>query len=228
MKLKNLTGEKFGSLKVVKRAENINGRVAWVCLCDCGNYKTLRGGDLTTGAIKRCGHEKGKVGYIFEEETVIIKTPSENKFIIDRDDYVKIKEYNWTETGKGYLTASQKGKIIYLHRYIMDVIDGKEVDHINHNTYDNRKSNLRICNRNENARNLKIYSTNKSGVTGVFLRNGKWIAEIKLNQKKIYLGRFSNFKDAVKARYEAELKYFGEFRNSNNDDYIFKILNNET
>lgn len=59
-KLIDLTGQRFGRLTVVERAENYvapNGRQAarWVCLCDCGNKTTVVGGDLRTGRTKSCG-----------------------------------------------------------------------------------------------------------------------------------------------------------------------------
>ena len=85
------------------------------------------------------------------------------------------------------------------------------VDHINHNKLDNRKENLRICEHQENTYNKGLCSTNTSGVTGVTwdkLRN-KWIAHIKGKN----LGRFNTKEEAIKVRKQAEIEYFGEFRN---------------
>lgn len=55
-KLVNLTGERFGKLTVIKRAENAKGGISrWECQCDCGNKKIVRGNDLKRGSVKSCG-----------------------------------------------------------------------------------------------------------------------------------------------------------------------------
>lgn len=55
-KLIDLTGKKFGRLTVLKRSpENINRKPAWVCQCECGNIKIVRGSDLKEGKTKSCG-----------------------------------------------------------------------------------------------------------------------------------------------------------------------------
>ena len=74
------------------------------------------------------------------------------------------------------------------------------VDHINHDKSDNRKSNLRIVTSSQNNINRKRLSSNTSGKTGVFQRgdSGKWRAFINVNKKKINLGTFADFDEAVK------------------------------
>ena len=63
--------------------------------------------------------------------------------------------------------------------------------------------------------NTKIKSSNTSGTKGVWwnAKREKWIAEIMIDNKKYYLGEFINKEEAIKTRKEAEIKYFGEFRN---------------
>ena len=87
----------------------------------------------------------------------------------------------------------------------MNCPDDKVVDHINHNTFDNRKQNLRICTSFSNCQNI---ITNKSGKPGVSqYRDGKWIATLKDKGRKIYLGRFESFMEAKRVRELAEIKY---------------------
>lgn len=109
-----------------------------------------------------------------------------------------------------YFQHRTKQGIIEMHRFIMNFPKGKYVDHINHNTLDNRKCNLRICNNGDNLRNGKIRTNNKSGYNGIYFdkNRNKWLAEIKVNYKKIFLGRYVNIEDAIKTRKEAEKKYF--------------------
>ena len=79
---------------------------------------------------------------------------------------------------------------------------------------DNRINNIRLATNNQNGKNLKIKSNNKSGYSGVFFDkdNNKWRANIKVNYKQIYLGRFNLIEDAILARKNAEIKYYGEWR----------------
>ena len=79
--------------------------------------------------------------------------------------------------------------------------------------YDNRKCNLRKVNNGQNMRNSILYSSNTSGVKGTSLdkRLNKWHSYITINKHRITLGYFKDFDEAVRARKEAEEKYFGEF-----------------
>jgi hypothetical protein len=63
--------------------------------------------------------------------------------------------------------------------------------------------------------NKRLLDSNISGVAGVRFENKKWVAYIKVNYKKIWLGAFDNFEDAVNARKVAEEKYFGEYSYDN-------------
>lgn len=103
------------------------------------------------------------------------------------------------------------------HRDVIDCGKGDCVDHIEHGTesfIDNRKSNLRLANKSQNAMNRGRSIKNRSGTTGVYWneRAGKWAASICVNYKSIFLGYWEDVDDAAKARKDAELKYFGEFQ----------------
>lgn len=62
--------------------------------------------------------------------------------------------------------------------------------------------------------NSAVRRNNKSGASGVYFdyKNKKWVAQIMINKKSVFLGRFFSKDDAVKARRRAEIKYFGEYR----------------
>ena len=139
--------------------------------------------------------------------------------IIDPDDVDKVKNYKWRYSGRYVVTTINK-KILRLHRFVMNCYDDeKVVDHINTNTLDNRKSNLRICTQHQNDMNHKVNKVNKSGVTGVRYREDKgvWVAYIYYHNRNISLGSYKNKEDAIKARKQGEIKYFGEYRNKNNE-----------
>jgi len=88
------------------------------------------------------------------------------------------------------------------------------IDHIDQDTTNNRINNLRVANKKINCINSGLFSNNTSGVKGVSWNKNsqKWTAQIKDNQKKIHLGSFSVFNDAMIARLEAEERLWGDIR----------------
>lgn len=84
-----------------------------------------------------------------------------------------------------------------------------QIDHIGGNRLNNSIHNLRLVTNAKNAKNHGLYKNNTSGVSGVSFctLKGKWKASMVLNQKRIHLGYFDFFEDAVKARKQAEKEY---------------------
>lgn len=146
-------------------------------------------------------------------------------FLFDLEDYELLTQYYWGYRKDGYFEAvipqkkeSKKKQRVLMHRFVLNVLDSAiYIDHINHVVSDNRKENLRIVNSQINQQNRKRNKINTSGVTGVSYdkRDKRWDAYINWNYKKISLGSFTDFNDAVKARKDAEEKYFGEFSYDN-------------
>ncbi len=139
-----------------------------------------------------------------------------NKFIVSLEFLELIKNHKWVSNKENYIVTTIDKKTTYLHRLIVSAQTDDYVDHINHNTLDNRVENLRICSNSENLMNRgKVPSSNSSGVIGVIFINerNKWRSEIVIPKTKRnkFLGYYTNKDDAIKARREAELKYFGEF-----------------
>lgn len=234
-KFNDLTGQKFGRLTIIKRIEdaitkNGNRFTQWLCNCDCGNNDVIVLGSALTRNKRptlSCGClQKDKVGgitpnkYEFTDEYVIGYTSNTNKpFIFDIDDFEKVSKYHWYEETNGYIRSSGKRKEdkISLHRLIMGFPENIGIDHINHNTFDNRKSKLRIATTSQNAMNSVKRSNNTSGTTGVVWvkdRN-KWKSQIKFNGQLIFLGEYDKLEDAEKRRRQAEEEYFGEYSYDN-------------
>jgi hypothetical protein len=149
------------------------------------------------------------------EQEIIAET------IIDLEDYNSIKYYKWYLDNYGYVASTKTNtyikKKIYLSRLILNISKGMNVDHKSGNKLDNRKENLRIVTRSQNAMNRKLAKDNTSGYKGVFWdkQNKKWRARIGTNNKRINLGSFNDIKNAAIAYNEAALKYHGEFANLN-------------
>ena len=105
-------------------------------------------------------------------------------------------------------------KIAYgAHRVAWALYHGKwpdkQIDHINGNPLDNRIKNMRVVSVRENGKNKKRPSTNTSGIIGVYWNkaSSKWVAQIGVNRKTIFLGSYDNITDAANARQTAEKKY---------------------
>lgn len=230
----DLTGKKFGRWIVIKQVEDHiepNGAYVdmWLCICDC-EMKTTRevsGSSLRKGKSLSCGclqrevaRDKGKLKkkhnlYDLSGEYGIGWTTNTNReFYFDIEDYDKIKDYCWVESirDNGYhwvsSTGSDNKKKVNLHT----LITGYSLcDHENRNTFDNRKQNLREVTYSQSVMNRGKPVNNKSGIIGVGVdkRSGKWRSYIGINRRHIFLGLFENKEDAIIARLNAELTYFG-------------------
>ena len=154
-----------------------------------------------------------------------IISPKYGEFTVlyDNEDHEKLSKYKWYVQkiykrnslfyvqSKIYKNGRQSN--IYMHRLIINCQENKFVDHINHNSLDNRKSNLRVCTQKENRRNSKSNKNSSSKFKGVtwHKRNKKWVSQIRTNKKNIWLGLFENEIDAALV-YNGAAKYlFGEF-----------------
>lgn len=95
----------------------------------------------------------------------------------------------------------------------MDAQPGVIVDHANHNTLDNRRSNLRICTYQENNMNAQKRQNTSSQYKGVRWnqKNRRWYAGIKFNKKDIHLGTFKDEIEAARAYNASALMLFGPF-----------------
>lgn len=126
-----------------------------------------------------------------------------------------------SRTPKAYGVRRIADKHMFMHRAIAErmlchpLTSNDEIDHINGNTLDCRRKNLRLATRRENSRNIPRPITNTSGFKGVVkATNGdKWQAQIRVDGKLKYLGLFITPEEAHAAYCEAGRKYFGEFFN---------------
>lgn len=145
--------------------------------------------------------------------------------IVDDADYDLLSKFKWqfvknSKFGTGYAVRTvwneshDKRIALAMHNAVMVPPEGLVVDHVYGNQLDNRKSNLRITTREHNAMNLSTPRNNTSGFKGVKWQKSdkRWIAYIGFQNRAIYLGCFSDIKDAIAARQVAELRYFGKYR----------------
>ena len=225
-------------LIVVEQVEDYIGshqihHAQYLCECSCGSDKNIiaRASDIKCGNIKSCGclrteriHDINKkynpvelnlfdeygnygIGYCYN---------TNNKFYFDMEDYEIIKDYCWSEhirPNNGYHTLIAYNPYTKKTIRMSDLLGYKWCDHIDRNPLNNRKYNFRSASIQENNRNISIRKDNSSGVIGVGWNktHNKWRARINVNKKEVCLGWFMNKDDAIVARLNAEIKYFGEF-----------------
>ena len=238
-KFEDLTGRQFGRLTGIKRApdkSSPNGthRTMWLCQCNCGNsqLKIVDAYNLKHHKTESCGclqkenskkatqNNRKKNKYDLSGEYGIGWSSNTNEeFYFDLEDYNLIKDYCW------YVRITNNNKKNHKKYHCLETwIDNKAMrftemigckyrDHIDRNPLNNRKENLRECTQSDNSKNHSLYSNNKSGVSGVCYHSStsKWSSNITVNYKTINLGEFVDKEDAIIARLNAELKYFGEF-----------------
>lgn len=242
--LKNLSNKSFGHLTVIEFAYKKDSHSYWKCRCNICGKETIKSiGFLHHSKYLMCddcrklvstkdidkkekqyipfkdiAYQKKENRYTIKGDTAIIN----GDIIIDTEDLKKILQFKRyvSKNSDGYAYMNWKNKELFIHRLLMDLpqyYDYKEqiiVDHINGNRLDNRKCNLRICNKKDNPINCRLYKNNKSGVKGISWNKklNKWQVSLQYKKQVIYLGIFSNLEEAKKVRSEAEDKYFGEFK----------------
>ena len=144
--------------------------------------------------------------------------------IVDSDDFERLSKYNWFARKDGRLNRDFRAMrtknyhTISMARVIMNAPEGMLVDHINHDTLDNRKQNLRICTKGDNNRNNIIRKDNKSGYKGVSWnkKDRVWRAQIAVNGVQTYIGSFGTAEKAAEAYNKKAKELFGEFCVLNN------------
>ena len=147
----------------------------------------------------------GDIAYIILRND---KHEETGKAIVDTEDLERVIQYKWRLGTWNYAENKEVG---LMQRFILNEYNPQNIpDHINRNTLDNRKENLRIADKSLNAVNTGIRTSNTSGVTGVSWNKNanSWRAYISYQGKRIELGHRKDFKNAVLLRLNAENKYY--------------------
>ena len=153
----------------------------------------------------------GNIAYIILRND---KHEEVGRAIIDIEDLERILQHKWRLGTWDYADTKINHKTVLMQRFILNEFDKNKIpDHINKNTLDNRKCNLRISNKAQNAWNSSMNSNNTSGVKGVswFKAAKLWRAYLTKNGERFEFGYFKNKDDAIKARLIGEREHFGEF-----------------
>lgn len=147
---------------------------------------------------------------------------TQNKYtLVDDEDFEWLNSFKWSaHKVRGYYAERRpifhKGKYFTkMHRLILNAPKNLFVDHIDGNTLNNQKSNLRLCTNMENLRNSKIYKSNTTGYKGVWKHRNLYYARLRMNKKCIYSKSYQSIKEAAYQYNILALKYFGKFSKLN-------------
>lgn len=157
------------------------------------------------GVVRRTGH-------------TLIPLLHGNFAKVDDEDVLRISKYWWTKTPFGYAAGINSGIRVWMHRVIVNCPQGLEVDHINGDRLDNRKANLRLCDKRQQQGNRwKSKHARTSKFKGVYYckRDEHFAAYGREGNKNKRLGTFQNEHDAAAAYNRWASIYFGEFARLN-------------
>ena len=151
-----------------------------------------------------------------------IRLKNTNKYtIVDDEDFDRLSVYTWrihdVNSKRPYVVRGRNN--VRMHREIMRAKKNFDVDHINFNTLDNRKQNLRVCSRRNNCRYSRTLKKTISNYKGVIFENGNRVkprrARIFFKGKNIHIGCFEKKRDAAIAYNKAAKRYYKKFASLN-------------
>jgi AP2 domain/HNH endonuclease len=143
--------------------------------------------------------------------------------LVDDEDFEGLMQWKWHifySRNNAYARRNvnrPKVRAIFMHRQILGVSGGCYVDHINGDSLDNRRANLRPCTTSQNICNRGKTRKNTSGFKGVSWRKAdrRWTASIRLRGQDYYLGHFPTPLHAALAYDKAARELHGEFAKPN-------------
>ena len=142
--------------------------------------------------------------------------------LVDDEDDEWLSNWKWfaarnRSSAPAVAVRNENKRVVYMHRQIMNTPAEMVTDHINHNTLDNRRCNLRVCTNSENCTNQTKRLGTSSKYLGVTWREdrSKWEVNFRLKSKNKYLGCFPDEEDAAIAYDEAVTEYRDEYATTN-------------
>ncbi len=134
-------------------------------------------------------------------------------------DYERVSRFKWCADRVGLQWYAQRrayGRTIRMHQFIMNPPKGMVVDHANGNGLDNRRENLRVCTKLENAWNKKRRKQQGAGsqYIGVYPCQrpaGKWCIKIQCDGEVTNLSPFDTPEEAARVRDRKAVEFFGDY-----------------
>ena len=199
----------------------------WMGLLLCTNHPDAAGDIIGVPACSRCRNFRPKPQPIDRPEVpdqtglLVCTIPLTQKKValVDAADYERVSRYRWCASRVGHQWYAQRryrGTTIRMHQFIMNPPKGMIVDHANGNGLDNRRDNLRLCTKLENAWNHGRRKEEGAGsqYIGVYPCQrppGKWCIKVQCDGEVTNLGSFDTDIEAARARDRKALELHGEY-----------------
>lgn len=204
----SLIGRRFGRLLVLSRTDRVGkeNKLKWLCRCDCGVEKRIQRYNLISGASSSCGCFQRE----FHTTHGMYKMPHYEtwKGMIQRCHNPNSADY-YLYGARG-IRVCERWRDFKAFHADMGERPGQEFSlEREDNDGDYEPANCRWATATEQAKHRRRPKHNTSGVTGVTWdsEKRKWLANIGVSRKTIFLGRFSNIEDAAAVRKDAERKF---------------------
>jgi hypothetical protein len=208
-KIIDLTGKRFGRLKVISRQVNSSNPVKWLCLCDCGNSHIVDGAKLRSNESRSCGCLK------IELQTTHGKSETKEYYIwcamIQRCENKNNKRYK--DYGGRGISVCERWRNSFSNFYsdMGAKPNGMTLERVN-NSKGYSPKNCCWATRETQQRNMRKPKTNTSGFMGVRKRGHRYTSRIRANGKSVHLGTFNTIEEAIEARLNAEKTYWKKER----------------
>jgi hypothetical protein len=139
-----------------------------------------------------------------------VRLPSGEIALVDDDDYDLVMQYRWGKkrmSGDLWYVRSTTNPRIWMHRLVTGTSprEKNDIDHVNHNTFDNQKENLTVASRSDNQINRKgARSDSSTDVRGVsYLPNAyrfsPYRASAQIQGRRVYFGHYATLEEARQA-----------------------------
>jgi hypothetical protein len=162
---------------------------------------------MVADRVRRVGAERTP---IIEGEIAKIPLSRGLFAIIDASDLPLVQPLNWHANHYGYAVSRKGGRVVFMHRLLLQAKPGETVDHRNGDPRDNRRENIRICTHQQNMQNRRG-NQGRRLPKGVTACRGRFVAAIHQNGVRHHLGVFDTPEEASAAYSRAEREAFGDF-----------------
>jgi hypothetical protein len=201
----NLIGQRFGKLTVKELLPSDGkGHRRWNCLCYCGNMHIATTGNLKNGHVNNCGCGKSPdlSGKVFGKLTALGRAAE--------------KQCKGGQTYPIWICRCECGEIVHRMSNTLTAKKERMCLHCLHKA--SAESMTQAAGfvdgtQLSKIQDMKVSAANTSGTRGVYWhkKQNKWYARLKFQGKQMYLGTFSSYEEAVKARQNAEEDIYGNF-----------------
>lgn len=212
----DLTGKEFGSLKVIHRAENIKSHTAWLCECECGNIKAIRGESLKSGRTVSCGCYNKNKNLTHGHAKTNNVSPEYRSWVqmISRCSNPNYPQYYYYG-GRG-IEVCDRWKKSFIN-FLKDMGEKPSNDYSLERLDVNKGYSPDNCiwaNKTQQSRNRRVSVNNQTGHRGIgwYRQGNKYRVQIRANKKKIHIGYFDTLEEAIKAREQAEKTYWKDIK----------------